>query len=343
MPHRAWLRLALSLTTTVPASVTAATYGGGFSACFDSVHYRCVSQTATEAFLTVGTWSDLSGNGQFYTTSPGNLTLVFHENVKAQQWLGDGFLGPVIEGQLDIVQDELPGSTRLFRLDLGPVSRPPNTTAPHLGLQKAGPFDNFVPGAPGTAVTGSNMAAASDGAGGNTLNIAGADSGFADHAYQENLAARLAGSDYTIPGETLVEGSPAYIGSLFTVPNDASFWLDFLWESKGEGDEFEVIFDDETVWTSFGGGWDVGVPYRAFIDLTGHANEKGLLTIYLNSTGSADSQLFLPNFARSLPVGRSGDAVPEPSTWAMIMLGFVGLGIVIRRQRRDVFRSANFA
>jgi hypothetical protein len=35
-------------------------------------------------------------------------------------------------------------------------------------------------------------------------------------------------------------------------------------------------------------------------------------------------------------VGNPVSAVPEPSTWAMMLLGFAGLGFAFRRSRRKV-------
>jgi hypothetical protein len=39
-----------------------------------------------------------------------------------------------------------------------------------------------------------------------------------------------------------------------------------------------------------------------------------------------------------VPIG--GGGVPEPSTWAMMLVGFGGLGAVLRRRRRDVVALA---
>lgn len=42
---------------------------------------------------------------------------------------------------------------------------------------------------------------------------------------------------------------------------------------------------------------------------------------------------FLP-FAPGSPPGSGIAAVPEPATWAMLILGFFGVGVAVRRRRR---------
>lgn len=39
------------------------------------------------------------------------------------------------------------------------------------------------------------------------------------------------------------------------------------------------------------------------------------------------------------PAGATLNAVPEPSTWAMMIMGFIGLGAMLRRQRRTPIRA----
>jgi hypothetical protein len=48
-------------------------------------------------------------------------------------------------------------------------------------------------------------------------------------------------------------------------------------------------------------------------------------TIHLNPTsaGSSNAQLYT-----------TGGAVPEPATWGMMLLGFAGIGMALRRSRR---------
>jgi hypothetical protein len=65
--------------------------------------------------------------------------------------------------------------------------------------------------------------------------------------------------------------------------------------------------------------------------------------------GGIDLDLYFPNnpgfshitFFDRLPGGGTGNnggtggAVPEPSTWAMMLLGFGGMGVAMRRRRRN--------
>jgi PEP-CTERM motif len=49
----------------------------------------------------------------------------------------------------------------------------------------------------------------------------------------------------------------------------------------------------------------------------------------------------IPGFDGSLSPGSSfGPSVPEPSTWAMLIIGFAGLGFLAYRRKSDPFRFA---
>ncbi|MDR3468413.1 MAG: PEPxxWA-CTERM sorting domain-containing protein [Xanthobacteraceae bacterium] len=87
---------------------------------------------------------------------------------------------------------------------------------------------------------------------------------------------------------------------------------------------------------SAGGGFDLDFANGDVVSL--------LFTADLGSTGnlvvgptsySAEIQTFDANGTREHGVG-SISAVPEPSTWAMMILGFVGVGFIAYRQKSKV-------
>jgi PEP-CTERM motif-containing protein len=57
---------------------------------------------------------------------------------------------------------------------------------------------------------------------------------------------------------------------------------------------------------------------------------------YFDAQGNTHSFFATPNLFSLATNAASplADAVPEPSTWAMMLLGFVGLGLTGYRQRR---------
>jgi hypothetical protein len=147
------------------------------------------------------------------------------------------------------------------------------------------------------------------------------------------IGTKLDGTTFSIPGLGLREGSPAYVGGLvnFTGSTFADpIQLDFMWFARGEGDWFDITLNGESLWSSFGGDWNINTAYTALIDGSRLSGRSGLLMLYLHSTGPADSELFIPDFARATLVG--GSAVPEPTTWAMLLFGFGGLGYAMRHR-----------
>ena len=51
--------------------------------------------------------------------------------------------------------------------------------------------------------------------------------------------------------------------------------------------------------------------------------------------GTSPGPTYLDDF-----VIATGGAVPEPSTWAMMLLGFTGIGLMLRRRRRSALQTA---
>ncbi|MGO9360107.1 MAG: PEPxxWA-CTERM sorting domain-containing protein, partial [Xanthobacteraceae bacterium] len=62
---------------------------------------------------------------------------------------------------------------------------------------------------------------------------------------------------------------------------------------------------------------------------------------YNSSNGTNDVTAFLENVSAVPAIISAVPAVPEPSTWAMMILGFCGLGFMAyRRKARPAFMAA---
>ena len=72
----------------------------------------------------------------------------------------------------------------------------------------------------------------------------------------------------------------------------------------------------------------------------------GAITFNGPSRYDSTSALGLPTIADGPPVDRydagtfMASAVPEPSTWAMMLLGFVGIGVMAFRRRKSTMLTA---
>lgn len=84
----------------------------------------------------------------------------------------------------------------------------------------------------------------------------------------------------------------------------------------------------------FGGGFDLNFP-------------DGVVSLFLADVGSTLT-LITGTYSFTLGDPRAPEgsgtvtltAVPEPATWAMMLVGFGGLGALLRRRRRPTFASA---
>jgi hypothetical protein len=63
------------------------------------------------------------------------------------------------------------------------------------------------------------------------------------------------------------------------------------------------------------------------------ANPNNIVDIYTNAAANGDPAILANDLAIN---GGVPSGVPEPSTWAMMLLGFAGLGFAFRRSRRRV-------
>jgi hypothetical protein len=80
--------------------------------------------------------------------------------------------------------------------------------------------------------------------------------------------------------------------------------------------------------------WDIGFgPGTVTADAT---TMTGIASFVTGATSSRDVIAFKPTDANSfVPQGFGGPGgVPEPSTWAMLLTGFFGLGAMLRQRRR---------
>ena len=106
--------------------------------------------------------------------------------------------------------------------------------------------------------------------------------------------------------------------------SDVSFWalrsggpfdaVDFFY-SDGTNEQF-VVSGNNSTWTFF----DVTSDLRAGKLLTG-------FEVFGTSPG--------PAFLDDLSITTTTAAVPEPSTWAMMLIGFVGLGFMVYRRKNQ--------
>ena len=97
-------------------------------------------------------------------------------------------------------------------------------------------------------------------------------------------------------------------------------------------------------WNSVAADWTVPTAGDYWVVLTSNS-QLDLVTEISNSTGTAPALAFAykgtsPTFStqNAIPFGieiTATPAVPEPSTWAMMILGFVGVGFMAYRRKQN--------
>ncbi len=135
------------------------------------------------------------------------------------------------------------------------------------------------------------------------------------------------GTDYTI-GSFLASGGFTYSGSIAGDSLDQTLWLFYTDSSFASAPTLTVTHDDgiQVVYQNIGGpaydGFTSSV--TAPITETGSCSlctGPGQVGIVYNETGGP------PGVLQVL-------SVPEPATWALMLVGFGGLGMAMRRSRK---------
>ncbi len=134
------------------------------------------------------------------------------------------------------------------------------------------------------------------------------------------------GSDYTI-GSWLATGGFNYTGPLAGDTLDNTLWLFYTDEVFGSAPTLTVTHDDgiEVPYGSIFGPLYTGFTASPTSPITETGtcpgcNFPGQVGIVYNETFGAPGVLQV-------------NSIPEPSTWALMLLGFGGLGMAVRRSR----------
>lgn len=135
------------------------------------------------------------------------------------------------------------------------------------------------------------------------------------------------GADYTI-GSWLATGGFTYAGPIAGDTLNNTLWLFYTDQSFASAPKLTITHDD-----------GVEVPYKN-INGTLYSGFTAALTSPTTETGSCPScsgpgQVgIVYNEASGAPGVLQAGIVPEPSTWAMMLIGLGGLGMAMRRSRK---------
>ena len=135
-------------------------------------------------------------------------------------------------------------------------------------------------------------------------------------------------------GQTLITNSSGQAkittednGGLITsinVSSPGNTFLDFIGNPEHSGAFTVTVTANDGIFTNnFPGG-----PGENFVTILAQGNERISSVVFTSSAG-------FDTFAQPRISGIAS-AVPEPSTWAMMLLGFAGLGFAFRQSRRKV-------
>lgn len=128
------------------------------------------------------------------------------------------------------------------------------------------------------------------------------------------------------------EGSPAYLwsDSFNIASNDKFLSFDFEWFDKGDGDWLTLHFDDILLYSfsgqSFPGSGKIN---SGLIPISHLSGRTGQMLFTLNSVGLPNADLSIGNIKT---YGSLTSSVPEPETYALMILGFGFLGSIMRRR-----------
>jgi hypothetical protein len=147
---------------------------------------------------------------------------------------------------------------------------------------------------------------------------------------------------YAEPNGTIVNGDPNVAGEspmiarIDATGNTASSTDISTMFPTIDGSEFTTLYDAVTNTLTFTYTPGAGDPTIHYLGIS-QANSYELFydTSAITSATIVLSNYFPNNSGWShLDVFDTGGAVPEPATWALMLLGFAGIGMALRRSRR---------
>lgn len=206
-----------------------------------------------------------------------------------------------------------------------------------------------------TIFAGALALAAASGANAATVINGGFETGTDPNSSPNGFITLTAGDSTSIPGWTVSNGSIDYIGSYWQAQGGSSRSIDLAGTSLGTisqsidtvaGVWYTVTFwasknpdggaPDRTGTVSFGGG-SQAFAYSAVNDRA-NMNWQQYSFNFL-ATGASSLLSFSADASAGCCYGPALDtvsiteAVPEPATWGLMLLGFAGIGMAMRRRR----------
>lgn len=167
--------------------------------------------------------------------------------------------------------------------------------------------------------------------------------------------------DSTITGWTVTSGTIDYIGTYWQAQGGSSRSIDLAGSSLGTIEQTFDTIAGQTYQVNFytSRNPDGGDPLRSgtvSINGTDHtfyysaSNDRSNMMWLLNSytftaSGTSSTLSFAADASAGCCYGPALDsvsvaAVPEPSTWAMMLMGFGAIGVGLRRRRRPIAQLA---
>lgn len=110
--------------------------------------------------------------------------------------------------------------------------------------------------------------------------------------------------------------------------------ISFLWGSPDTHNFLRVGVNNGILFI----GSDIDGPGQTVL-LTGALPAGNAERVYLTFSGDAVYQVQFGSINNSMEIDRISAVIPEPTTWAMLLMGFFGLGAAIRSRRSSAART----
>jgi len=149
------------------------------------------------------------------------------------------------------------------------------------------------------------------------------------------------------PRFSLIDSSNNEAWIYFGIPQADGSFTDAnggAWGSTGNYADLGSL--DARVQSNGFGGYNSGYPPITWADFVGHVGGVGVNYVSLDldggwGAGPAGQRMLVDNFAVNGNVmSAPGGAVPEPAAWTLMILGFGGVGAVLRRRARAAALAA---
>lgn len=137
-------------------------------------------------------------------------------------------------------------------------------------------------------------------------------------------------------GVAVHTASPGVLAYAATLPDAGTIDIPLAFTRNNADALLDIAFDGQLLGSFRGGDYVTDEMNLLQLDIASVAGRTGLLSFTINTDGPDSAEIFVAERLGHVNLQATNlPAVPEPGTYAMVLVGLAGIGAVLRRRRKS--------